>query len=106
MKKTLFALVVCLVLLATAAGPVSADGIIIPPPCRGLDCPEPPQRTITQLNIRYHHVDVRIDNQIAVTRVDQVFHNPNSYPVEGTYVFPLPLDAVVNSFTQIGRAHV
>jgi len=99
MKKTLFALVVCLVLLATAAGPVSADGIIIPPPCRGLDCPQPPQRPITQLNIRYHHVDVRIDNQIAVTRVDQIFHNPNSYPVEGTYVFPLPLDAVVNSFT-------
>lgn len=99
MKKTLFALVVCLVLLATAAGPVSADGIIIPPPCRGMDCPQPPQRPITQLDIRYHHVDVRIDNQVAITRVDQVFHNPNSYAVEGTYIFPLPLDAVVNSFT-------
>lgn len=98
MKRILFALLVSLVLLATAAGPVFADGIIIPPPCPGFECPIP-ERPISQLDIRYHHVTVRIDNQIAVTHVDQVFHNPNNYAIEGTYVFPLPLDAVVNNFT-------
>ena len=39
-----------------------------------------------------------IDNQLAVTRVDQVFFNPNEYVVEGTYTFPLPAGAVVTNF--------
>jgi len=36
---------------------------------------------------------------MAVTHVDQVFFNPNDWAVEGTYLFPLPLDAVVTQFT-------
>ena len=32
---------------------------------------------MSQLDIRYHHVTVRITDQLAVTQVDQVFHNPN-----------------------------
>jgi Ca-activated chloride channel family protein len=51
-----------------------------------------------QLAIRYHRVTVTIDDQVALTRVDQVFFNPNEYPVEGTYIFPLPKDAAVSSF--------
>jgi Ca-activated chloride channel family protein len=51
-----------------------------------------------QLSIAYHHVTVKIDNQIATTHVDQVFYNPNSWTVEGTYIFPLPKDAVVSNF--------
>jgi Ca-activated chloride channel homolog len=79
---------------------VQADGIIIPPkpPCREDICPPLP-RPISQLEIRYHHVKVTITNQLAVTHVDQVFYNPNDWPVEGTYMFPLPLDAVVSHFT-------
>jgi Ca-activated chloride channel homolog len=79
---------------------VQADGIIIPPrpPCREDICPPLP-RPMSQLEIRYHHVKVTINDQLAVTHVDQVFFNPNDWPVEGTYVFPLPLDAVVSNFT-------
>ncbi len=95
-------------LLASSTNPVRADGIIIPLPCPieqcppmpCIDgpCPPRPPRPVEQLAIRYHRVSVTIDNQIAVTRVDQVFHNPNNWPVEGVYVFPLPLDAAMTDF--------
>jgi len=78
------------------ATPARADGIIIPDPCP--DCPPIPL-PMSQLVIRYHRVDVTIDDQVAVTHVDQVFYNPNDYPIEGNYLFPLPVDAAVNAFT-------
>jgi Ca-activated chloride channel family protein len=53
---------------------------------------------MSQLEIRYHHVTVTIEDQIATTHVDQVFYNPNDWDVEGTYVFPIPMDAAVNDF--------
>ncbi len=76
-----------------------ADGIIIPEPpfCGAERCPGP--FPITQLAIRYHRVSVRIEDQVAVTHVDQVFRNDNGFTVEGTYVFPLPPGAVVTNFT-------
>jgi Ca-activated chloride channel family protein len=81
--------------------PVSADGIIIPDPpvCDPGPCPIPPRPRMMQLAIKYHHVDVKIEDQIAVTHVDQVFYNPNDYDVEGTYTFPLPKGAAVTGFT-------
>ena len=87
-------------------GVVHADGIIIPPPCGVQSCPPPPcldfacppPRPIAQFQIKTHHVTVSIVDQLATTRVDQVFFNPNDWPLEGTYVFPLPSDAVVSGF--------
>jgi Ca-activated chloride channel family protein len=79
--------------------PALADGIIIPDPpiCLPEPCPPSPI-PISQLEIRYHHVDIAIDEQVAVTRVDQVFYNPNDRTVEGTYIFPIPQDAAVTDF--------
>lgn len=90
---------IVVLLLGGTVFPASADGIIIPepPPCRDV-CPPWP-RPMAQLEIKYHHVDVDITDQLAVTHVDQVFYNPNDWAVEGTYLFPLPLDAVVSEFT-------
>ena len=103
--KTLFAALVLFVLLFPV--PARADGIIVPdpppcdpcppPPCDLWPCPVP--SPVAQLAIRYHHVDVNIQDQVAVTHVDQVFFNPNNWAVEGTYMFPLPADAAVTSFT-------
>jgi len=85
-----------------------ADGIIIPEPpicdpCPPPPCPGPwicpPPTPIAQLVVRYHHVTVTIEDQIAITHVDQVFYNPNNWAVEGTYMFPLPADAAVSGFT-------
>jgi Ca-activated chloride channel family protein len=79
---------------------VLADGIIIPEPpiCDPAPCPPVPF-PMEQLVIRYHHVQVKIKDQVAVTHVDQVFYNPNTWTIEGTYLFPVPADASVNAFT-------
>ncbi len=105
-KKIWISLLLGMVLLVAGFQPVLADGIIIPPappipPCPRGDCPPPPPfpRPISQLQIKYHHVDVTIQDQIATTHVDQVFYNPNNVALEGTYVFPLPADAAVKDFT-------
>lgn len=80
--------------------PARADGIIIPDPPICLPDPCPPRPIpIAQLAIRYHHVSITIEDQVAVTHVDQVFYNPNEWQVEGTYIFPIPVDAAVSAFT-------
>ncbi|MEJ2446725.1 MAG: VIT domain-containing protein [Anaerolineales bacterium] len=92
-----FAASVFLALLACVviSSPALADGIIIPDP-------PPPTAPVTSgqgwLTIRYHRVDVSIEDQIAVTRVEQEFLNENDWEVEGTYIFPLPDGAVVSNF--------
>lgn len=100
--KFLFTLLLLTGLLLTFIGSASADGIIIPTPipCMEGSCPPPPfPHPIQQLAIRYHHVTVTIDEQVAITHVDQVFYNPNDWSVEGTYYFPLPEGAAVTGFT-------
>jgi Ca-activated chloride channel family protein len=79
--------------------PAAADGIIIPEPpiCDFGPCPEP--FPISQLAIEYHRVTVRIEDQVAITHVDQVFRNDNDWTVEGTYIFPIPEGAAVTDFT-------
>lgn len=91
--RVLMALVV-LVGLSGLAAPAAADGIIIvePPP------EIPPIRLDEALTIKYHRVTVDIKDQVATTRVDQVFINENSWTAEGTYVFPLPDGAAVSEF--------
>jgi Ca-activated chloride channel family protein len=81
-------------------GSALADGIIIPDPpvCDPAPCP-PVVIPMEQLVIRYHHVTVSIQDQLAVTRVDQVFYNPNDWTIEGTYMFPIPEEAAVSGFT-------
>ncbi len=90
-----------LLCLSSLLAPVSAyaDGIIIPDPpiCDPGPCPMP--IPIAQLAIEYHRVQVTIEGQVATTRVDQVFRNDNDWTVEGTYLFPIPVEAAVSSFT-------
>ncbi|MFQ5946031.1 MAG: VIT domain-containing protein [Anaerolineae bacterium] len=87
--KAWIPLATLLAVLAWAGpAPVEADGIII------IDSPIPVQ----DLAIRYHRVDVEIDDQVAVTQVDQVFANLAEVAVEGTYIFPLPADAAISDF--------
>jgi Ca-activated chloride channel family protein len=99
MWKSALLSIVALITVLAAAVPASADGIIIPEPpiCDPGPCPEPVP--ITQLAIEYHRVQVSIEDQVAVTHVDQVFRNDNGWPVEGIYVFPLPSEAAVTEFT-------
>lgn len=59
----------------------------------------PPPRVYAPLEVVYHHVNVKIDGQIATTAVDQEFYNPNPQQLEGTYLFPVPRGAQIDKFT-------
>lgn len=92
MNKRIMAALV-FILAFVVVNPVIADGIIIidPPP-------QPPPDWNTWLTIRYHRVTVSIIDQVATTKVDQVFRNDGPVAVEGVYLFPLPPDTVVQDF--------
>jgi len=98
--RLLFVFSIIFLLAFNLPVPARADGIIIPDPpiCKLGPCPPPPL-PMEQLVIRYHHVKVTIQDQVAITHVDQVFYNPNDWRIEGTYIFPIPADAAVSSFT-------
>ncbi|HSV14946.1 MAG TPA: VIT domain-containing protein [Tepidisphaeraceae bacterium] len=51
------------------------------------------------LEVTYHHVDVRIDDQVATTSVDEEFYNPNGQRLEGEYIFPLPAGSHIDNFS-------
>jgi len=87
---------ILLMIIAVSLGlmsPAGADGIIIVDPPPGVDV-----RLDQSLAIKYHHVDIQIKDQVATTRVDQVFVNDNPWAAEGTYIFPLPQGAAVSDF--------
>ncbi|MBN2303373.1 MAG: VWA domain-containing protein [Anaerolineae bacterium] len=48
------------------------------------------------VTIKAHRVSVEIDNQVATTRIEQVFYNDNDRMAEGSYIFPLPIGAAVS----------
>jgi len=92
-RKTILAAVTVILAICCAPVTVWADGVIIPDPP-----PHIPTVRIPNLTIKYHRVTVTIDNQVATTKIDQVFVNESGYDVEGTYIFPLPDDAAVSDF--------
>jgi Ca-activated chloride channel family protein len=109
-KKCVFAVV--LIAFTLSAAPAFADGIIIiidPPYPYPYPHPWPwpyppywryePPETVHYIDIKYHHVEVEIDKQVTTTYVDEVFANPYTVDLEGTYVFPLPEGAAVDKFS-------
>jgi Ca-activated chloride channel family protein len=91
--------------------PVAAQVIVPcppPPPCEGDICPMFTECVPTVpgvftdpewLKIDYHRVEVNIENQIATTHVDMKFVNIGNGLAEGTFLFPLPLEASVDQLT-------
>ena len=78
---------VAVVLLAWA-GIASARGLLIPD-----------DKTLPPLAMLNHKVTIAIEDQVAVTHVEQTFRNHTDRPLEATYVFPVPKGASVNKFT-------
>ena len=109
--KRIYALLAGLVLLGFVSPVAScrADGLIIvdeahwmprhPHPPQHWPRPTPAPRVYAPLEVVYHHVEVKIDGQIATTSVDQEFYNPNNQRLEGTYLFPIPRGAQIDKFT-------
>jgi Ca-activated chloride channel family protein len=68
-----------------------------PAPARGLLIPT--DKEVPPLALVSHHVRITIEDQVAVTRVVQVFRNHTSRPLEADFVFPVPKGASVKKFT-------
>src|SRR5688500_10387681 len=77
----------------------SAQGIIVPGPCRRCpDSPRPPVPLPRALPIRSIKIDTKISSQVATTHVEQVFRNNTAATLEGTYLFPIPESASIAEF--------
>lgn len=58
----------------------------------------PSDGSLPALQIRAHQVQVTIEDGYAVTRVEQVFHNPHGRDLEAIYSFPVPKEGAVGEF--------
>ncbi len=77
-----------LVLLVEWAGPARSNGLLVPE-----------EKSLPPLAMVSHRVFISMEDQVAVTRVEQVFRNHTDRQLEATYVFPVPRGASVNKFT-------
>src|SRR5580704_9939420 len=65
-----------------------ADGIMIPK-----------ERSMPPLALVNHRVQIALEDQVAVTHVEQSFRNSTSQALEATYLFPVPHGASVTKFS-------
>src|SRR5262245_59752691 len=77
-----------LAVLLAWSGSARAHGLLIPE-----------EKTLPPLALLNHKVSITIDDQVAVTEVEQTFRNHTDRQLEATYVFPVPRGANVNRFT-------
>src|SRR3954451_19248785 len=82
-----FALLPALVALAVCAPSGRAAGLLIPE-----------EKSVPPLAILNHRVQISIEDQVAVTRVEQTFRNHTDRNLEATYIFPVPKGAGVTEF--------
>ena len=87
MRFLRFALPVFVVALASAVRPRAA-GLLIPD-----------DKKLPPLAMVNHKVTVAIEDQVAVTTVEQTFRNHTDRDLEATYIFPVPKGASVDKFT-------
>jgi Ca-activated chloride channel family protein len=81
------AFVVMAVLLSGSAA-ADAQGLLIPE-----------DRSLPPLDMLQHRVRITIDDQLAVTSIEQTFRNRTNRNLEATYIFPVPSGASVNRFS-------
>src|SRR6266480_2368811 len=62
--------------------------------------PVPPPRVyqFCPLEVTKHQADVRINDQLAATSIEQEFYNPNAQRIEGTFLFPVPKGVQIKKF--------
>src|SRR5947199_3154563 len=77
-----------LVLLALAGSSVQAAGLLIPE-----------DKKLPPLAMVNHKVTATIEDQVAITTLEQTFRNHTDRPLEATYLFPVPKGASVDRFT-------
>jgi hypothetical protein len=78
-----------------------AQGLIIPRRCPG-PWPLPPRTPCIELGpplpVKSIAFTTTINNQVASTKLEQVFSNPNPWAAEGIFFFPIPESASIEEF--------
>jgi len=75
-------------LLFGGAGAAHAQIVLLEPPRERIAAPA--RQPV--LFLEEHRLESSIRDQVATTRIDQKYHNPNPYRVEGVFLFPVPRD--------------
>ncbi len=105
-KQTITVLILCLVSSFSSF----AGGLMVVSPENGRlfdnphirpprPMPMPPNFSPFQLEIKSEKVQVEITQQMALTHIEQVFHNPSGSSLEGYFLFPAPVGAVISNFS-------
>lgn len=100
-RTSLIRFLVLLSLSLGIAAVASAQGVIVPGPCRRCPVPpieRPPQNLPRALPVKSIKIDTTISSQVATTHVEQVFRNDTGFTLEGTYFFPIPETASIAEF--------
>ena len=92
MKRAILSIVIIMITSVAALG----DGFIMPIIPRPVPPDFPPNAL---MNVKYHHVEVEINDPVAITKIDQVFVNPYRRQLEADYIFPIPENAAIDRFT-------
>lgn len=74
--------------LVMLQAPVQAVGLLVPTDAK-----------VQPLAMVNHRVNVAIEDQVAITTVEQTFRNHTDRNLEATYLFPIPRGASVDRFT-------
>lgn len=104
-KKNAFYFLILISAFFSAAISVNAQGVIVPIRCEAVRrCPPPrplprPIPVPNALPVKSIKLDTKIEGQVAVTHVEQVFRNDTPYTLEGTYFFPIPETASIVEFS-------
>lgn len=88
MRKLILSFLVASLCLTPIVNPARADGAIFPG-----------EQYTGYLIVRYHHVNTVIEDNHAVTHVEQEFYNPYEFPIVGRYLFPIQPEAALTTFT-------
>jgi Ca-activated chloride channel family protein len=75
-------------ILLAVSGSARAAGLLIPT-----------EKKVPPLAMLNHQVSIAIEDQVAVTRIEQTFRNHTDRQLEATYVFPVPKGASVRKFS-------
>ncbi|MCD4823497.1 MAG: VWA domain-containing protein [Phycisphaerae bacterium] len=101
MARIMKSYVAAMVLVGMLAGIAGAQGFYVPVTKR---IPRPIPRPVPpagQWALKYHHVDIRIRDQVASVSSDQKILNTGSGMLEVQYMFPVPPGAAIDSLTLV-----
>ncbi len=85
-----------ILLILTVVNPIQAAGLLVPT-----------EKKVPPLAMLEHHVRIKIEDQVAITKVEQTFRNHTDRQLEATYIFPVPKGASVQKFTMwVGEEEV